>query len=151
VQRKVRERLIWRAVDRSPELAVAANNGAGGGSDRATRSSAGDEGEMGIRECATSSGRHFKAAGSFPPPLLAGGTRVRHRRAVRHGTTPDGSGRGSLGARGLGARGLGREHVGARAGSTARCASTRRRGTASTGWKNFTVPLFERFKLQKVE
>jgi hypothetical protein len=30
VQRKVGERLIWRAVDRSPELAMAANNGAGG-------------------------------------------------------------------------------------------------------------------------
>jgi hypothetical protein len=30
VQRKVRERLFWRAVDRSPELARAANNGAGG-------------------------------------------------------------------------------------------------------------------------
>jgi hypothetical protein len=60
--------LIWRAAGRSPELAVAANNGAGGGSDRAPRSSAGDQGEIGIRGCATSSGRRFKAAGSFPPP-----------------------------------------------------------------------------------
>jgi hypothetical protein len=128
-----------------------ANNGAGGGSDRAARSSAMDQGEMGMRECTKSSRRCFKAAGSFPPPLLAGGTRVRHRRAVRHGTTQDGSRRGSLGARGLGARGLGTEHVGACAGGMARCASARRRGTASTGWKNFRVPLFERVKLQKVE
>jgi hypothetical protein len=143
--------LIWHAAGRSPELAVATNNGAGGGSDQAARSSARDQGEMGIRECATSSRRRFKAAGSFPPPLLAGGTRVRRRRALRHGTTLDGSGRGSLGARSLGARGLGREHVGACAGGTARCASARRRGTTSTGWKNFTVPLFERVKLQKVE
>jgi hypothetical protein len=143
--------LIWRAAGRSPELAVAVNNGAGGGSDQAARSSAGDQGEVGIRECATSGGRRFKATGSLPPPLLAGGTRVRRRRAVRHGTTPDGSGRRSLGARGLGACGLGREHVGARAGGTARCASARRRSTASTSWKNFTVPLFERVKLQKVE
>jgi hypothetical protein len=139
-------RLIWRAAGQSPELAVAANNGAGGGSDRAARSSAGDQGEMGIRECATSSGRRLSRPVPSLPPLLAGGTSVRRRRAVRHGTTPNGSGRG-----GLGARGLGREHVGARAGGTARCASARRRGTASTGWKNFTVPLFERVKLQKVE
>jgi hypothetical protein len=60
--------LIWHAAGRSPELAVATNNGAGGGSDQAARSSARDQGEMGIRECATSSGRRFKAAGSFPPP-----------------------------------------------------------------------------------
>jgi hypothetical protein len=61
-----------------------ANNSAGGGSDRAARSSARDQGEMGMRECTTSSRQCFKAAGSFPPPLA----RRRHPRTASQGGTP---------------------------------------------------------------
>jgi hypothetical protein len=58
----------------------------------------------------------------------------------------------ALGARGLGARGFGRECVGARAGGSAQRGAARRRTTSRYGvdrLKQFTVPLFERVKLQK--